>query len=306
MLHRLTPPLVLVLGLTPVAPAGVVPLLPRPPAEVVAPADPGAEPEDPTALADRIAQNTKAAGDRLRDHDAGDDTRKTQDQILKDIDALLKQAENPPPMGGGGGGGGQPPPDGSDGGGSQQGGGQNPNGSGQKQSGGNAGGSGKKPSGGSSGGSGQKPSGGNSGKSNGPGQSGGGSKGSSGGQPQAGTAGGTPTPGGWRERRQAKGPGDPGPGKPGGTDPMPGGAGNPPPGEPGQPGGGVLGGGAGGKGTPALPFDDAITKQVWGHLPERLRQQMTQYYREQFVSKYGDLLRDYYSALAEREKTGKK
>ena len=47
-------------------------------------------------------------------------------------------------------------------------------------------------------------------------------------------------------------------------------------------------------------------KQVWGHLPEKLRQQMSQYYKEQFMPKYGDLLRQYYSSLAEREKAKKK
>ena len=57
--------------------------------------------------------------------------------------------------------------------------------------------------------------------------------------------------------------------------------------------GGTGGGGANtaGKATPDLPFDDPLTKQVWGHLPERLPQQMSQYYKEQFMPKYSDLLR---------------
>jgi len=65
-------------------------------------------------------------------------------------------------------------------------------------------------------------------------------------------------------------------------------------------------GGGGVKGMPALPLDDTITKQVWGHLPERLRQQMSQYYKEQFMPKYSDMLRQYYASLAEREKAHKK
>ena len=65
-------------------------------------------------------------------------------------------------------------------------------------------------------------------------------------------------------------------------------------------------GGGTGKGMPALPLDDTITKQVWGHLPERLRQQMSQYYKEQFMPKYSDMLRQYYASLAEREKAQRK
>jgi hypothetical protein len=74
-----------------------------------------------------------------------------------------------------------------------------------------------------------------------------------------------------------------------------------------QPGNaGQTGGMGNNKSTPALPAEDAIAKQVWGHLPEKLRQQMNQYYNERFMPKYGDLLRQYYSSLAEREKAPKK
>ena len=55
-------------------------------------------------------------------------------------------------------------------------------------------------------------------------------------------------------------------------------------------------------GNSALPLEDPFTKQIWGHLPERLRQQASQYYREQYMPKYGELLKQYYSNLAEREK----
>ncbi|OWK38319.1 hypothetical protein [Fimbriiglobus ruber] len=135
--------------------------------------------------------------------------------------------------------------------------------------------------------------------------------------------GGQKSRGGWRERREqergetaGKTPGD---GRePGDKDPMPGGTAKGGPGgkenTPMAPGGSAKSGapgdhpdgGGGTKSTPSLPFDDPVHKQVWGHLPERLRQQMSQYYKEQFMPSYGDLLQQYYSSLAERERTTKK
>jgi len=47
-----------------------------------------------------------------------------------------------------------------------------------------------------------------------------------------------------------------------------------------------------------------VYKDVWGHLPERLRQEMDLYYREQFMPRYQELLRQYYSSLAERKRPG--
>ena len=65
---------------------------------------------------------------------------------------------------------------------------------------------------------------------------------------------------------------------------------------------GMAAGAAGNKpGMPAartLPLDDDVVKEVWGHLPDKLRQQVTQYYKEQFMPKYSDLLKQYYSSLA--------
>jgi hypothetical protein len=43
-----------------------------------------------------------------------------------------------------------------------------------------------------------------------------------------------------------------------------------------------------------------LYKDIWGHLPETLRQEMNQYSREQFMAKYGDLLKQYYTTLAEK------
>ena len=66
--------------------------------------------------------------------------------------------------------------------------------------------------------------------------------------------------------------------------------------------------GGGTKGTqiaPTLPNEDPFTKQVWGHLPEKLRQQASQYYREQYMPKYQEMLKQYYSNLAERDRPKK-
>ena len=49
---------------------------------------------------------------------------------------------------------------------------------------------------------------------------------------------------------------------------------------------------------PQMPLADAVAKEVWGHLPERLRLQMTQHYREEFMPRYAGLLRQYYSSLS--------
>jgi len=49
--------------------------------------------------------------------------------------------------------------------------------------------------------------------------------------------------------------------------------------------------------TPRAPD---FYKDVWGHLPEKMRQEMDSYFREQFMPRYSEMLRDYYSSLAER------
>ncbi len=43
-----------------------------------------------------------------------------------------------------------------------------------------------------------------------------------------------------------------------------------------------------------------LYKDIWGHLPETLRQEMTQYTREQFMPKYNELLKQYYATIAEK------
>ena len=216
-----------------------------------------------------MTQNAKAVGDRLKERDTGDETRKKQDEVLKDIDALLKQNENPPPSGGGGGGAGDPPPpppmeSGNSGGGNSE----------------------MKPMGGMGNGNGQPmPMGGNSG----------------GGRPKRGGGMGA----GMKEPMMP--PNDGGTGTGTGTkEPMmqPGAGQTPQPAKPG-PGGTAMEGKPGGA-SPPLPNEDPFTKQVWGHLPEKLRQQASQYYREQYMPKYQEMLKRYYSTLAERDRPAKK
>ena len=64
--------------------------------------------------------------------------------------------------------------------------------------------------------------------------------------------------------------------------------------------------GTGGQATPTLPLAETLAKDFWGHLPEVPRQRMMQFFREQYNSRYKDLLPDYFSTLAEKEKKGKK
>jgi hypothetical protein len=45
-----------------------------------------------------------------------------------------------------------------------------------------------------------------------------------------------------------------------------------------------------------------VVKDIWGHLPETLRQEVDHYYRDQFMPRYRDLLQQYYSRLAEQER----
>lgn len=42
-----------------------------------------------------------------------------------------------------------------------------------------------------------------------------------------------------------------------------------------------------------------LATSVWGHLPDRVREQMSGNYREHFLPEYADLVEDYYRALAE-------
>ena len=47
-----------------------------------------------------------------------------------------------------------------------------------------------------------------------------------------------------------------------------------------------------------------IYKDIWGHLPESLRAEMNAYSREQFMDKYREQLKRYYSTLSEKGRKG--
>ena len=55
---------------------------------------------------DRITKGMRNAGEKLDGDETGEETRKVQQQVIKDLDDLINQLQNPPPSGGGGGGGG--------------------------------------------------------------------------------------------------------------------------------------------------------------------------------------------------------
>lgn len=232
---------------------------------------------------ERIAENAQKASGRLKEKDPGADTRKIQEEILKDLDALLKKAQQPPPpmdmnnmpppppmgpppppMG--------PPPPPMDGS------------SGMKDK--------PMPM------SGNNPSpmskGSNSPKSEG--QSG--SRGSRRERKQRGDSPMGPMPMAKNDKKEGDSP------MPKMPDPKDGQAKEPMPkdGKDGKDGGKPD---TFGKGSPKRKDKlDDLYKDVWGHLPERMRQEMDSYYREQFMPRYSDLLRRYYASLAEQRKKG--
>lgn len=267
------------LVLTPALTFAVIPPVPRvviPPAALPKADDPGkdqpgdGEPaEDPAKVAERIAKNAKDLGDRLAKEDTGPDTRAGQEKLKKDIDSLIKALENPPPM--------QNQSDPMQ---NQQGqqGQQN-----QQQQSGQQGGSSSRPMGG------QRPQGNRSGR-----------------QPSGNRGGQQPQPMGGQGQPQ----GQPMPqgAQPGGNQPQ--GAKPDPKNPQGQQGGDKPQGGnqpgGGGVGKPALPLDEAIARDFWGNLPDLPRQRMLQFFREQYMSRYKEMLPQYYQSLAEKEKKSRK
>ena len=234
-----------------------------------------AKAEDPAVVVDRIIKNSKDVGDRLEKTDTGTDTRKKQDKILADIDALINRQEDPPP----------PKPD------------QNKDKDKEKDK-------NKDPmmnmdpmmkdmpppkgdmpmdKKGMGMGKDGMPMG-NMGGMNDPPPTGG-----SGRRPRMGDPmGDKKEPDKTDGKQEPMKPDD----KKGGQPKDPGDAKNP----------GAAAGNPGGKvkGVPLLPFPDDVAKDVWGHLPDKLRQQMTQYYKEDVMPKYSELLRLYYSSLSEK------
>jgi hypothetical protein len=63
-------------------------------------------------------------------------------------------------------------------------------------------------------------------------------------------------------------------------------------------------GGAGKNGGDGVDKLADVYKEQWGNLPETLRMAMDVYSREQFMSKYSELLKQYYSTIAERKRRG--
>ena len=242
--------------------------------------DPAPEPEqtkteDPREIVERIIKNSNVVGDKLAMTDTGTDTRKTQDTILKDIDALLNQ-DNPPP----------PKPDQSQ---DQQkdknqdmnkdmnkdkGQDNNPK---DKNQDGKGGGMGKdmEPKGG---GMDSEPMGGEQPKERRPRQGEGKDKQDAKDDPNMKQPGG----GGTQQKPDMKA-GKPKDSKTGGMLPDPTGDDKRPP------------------SNPLLPVEDAVVKDVWGHLPEKLRQQATQYYKQEIMPRYAELLKRYYSSMAEKK-----
>jgi hypothetical protein len=259
------------------ASASIVPAVPRvliaaddlPKADDDRPGEPG-EAEDPAKTAERIAKNAKALGDKLADQDTGPDTLTGQDKLKKDIDSLIKALENQPPMG-------NPPPMGAGGGGGQQ---KQPMGGGFPKG-------GLQPMGG------QQPKGGQQPQSGRQQQPMGSNRGGQQQQPQQPIGGQLPQQGkpdqqsGGQPKEQGSSKNQP---TQAGGKPMPAG---------GQPGGG-------GMANPALPLDEAIARDFWGNLPDLPRQRMLQFFREQYMSRYKELLPQYYQSLAEKGKKGKK
>jgi hypothetical protein len=234
-----------------------------------------AKKENPFEVVERIIKNSNAVGDKLAKTDTGTETRAKQDTILKDIQSLIDQQEDPPP----------PKPD------------QNqdqdknkdqekdkndkdqekkPNDKNDKKSDmmpmGNMGEMPpmKNDMGGMGGMGGDQPKGRNPRRQNGEPKE----KDS---QPMKSS--------GMAEPKPMTGTAQKDPKNPGGARPDPLGG---PPDAP----------------RMSIPFEDEIAKDVWGHLPDKLRQQATQYYKQEFMPRYAELLKHYYSSLS--EKGGKK
>ncbi len=255
------------------------------------PAPEGGKAEDPVEVVNRIIANAKRVSDKLAMTDAGEATRATQGGILKDIDKLLDPPDSPP-KGGGGESNDKNNQDKND----QNKSGDKGNDSKEQKGDGKDGGMpGMKEGGGGKGGpdpkGGMNPGGMNPGGMNPIDGQTNGRRPRQGGLPKDGKE---PSSTASTPKGGEKGP-MPMPMDPGGTVAKTG----DPKDQPGTTAGGNK------RSTdrlpplsPQLPLADEVAKEVWGHLPERLRQQMSQYYREEFMPRYAGLLRQYYSSLA--------
>ena len=66
------------------------------------PAEPAMPQEDEAEVLNRVTKNIRTVDEKLANKELGDSTRQLQEDILKDLDSLIRSAENPPPQGGGG------------------------------------------------------------------------------------------------------------------------------------------------------------------------------------------------------------
>lgn len=259
---------------------------PKPPAKTSTEAD------DPQTLRLRIDQAMKAAEAKLRDKQAGPDTQQQQKQAIEDIEKLLKSTEPPPPSPD------QPqsqPPNPA----------QQPPSNEAKDSSRPEPNTGQQPAGGSR--TNQQPQGT-------PPEAGGASGGREK-QKNESSASARPQPGGKQRERRG---GRPQPSNPGQQatsrgdsarnmiDAPPAGASADRPGDAnGQPGNNPdNSSGSTMPFSPEAPSDKLgeLRRDVWGHLPDGLRQEVDHYYRERFMPRYQELIRQYYSKIAEAER----
>ncbi len=263
-----------------------------PPAPIVT----SVEADDPQSIRMRIDHNMRASEEKLRKRSVDSEAKRLQDSILRDIDRLIELVKqsppqssepqppqsgppsNPPPDG-------NPPPDEKPSASQQDG----PGGGGQRT---NQQGSGP-----------PRPGGGSAGRERQPGEK----------SPTVRSPDGESR----RDRRarsgkssyQAKGNSMPSPSGAGKMDPnaqMPG----PNPGDSkGYPGNNAtVATGATMNPTTNGPPDRLanMSRDVWGHLPEAMRQEVDHYYRDKFMPRYREMLQQYYTRLAEAERREKK
>jgi hypothetical protein len=80
--------------------------------------------------------------------------------------------------------------------------------------------------------------------------------------------------------------------------------GQPNQGDPNRPGDSVEGTRPGEARPAEDPLTAKLTKDVWGHLPPHLREQLLNVYSEKYLPKYEELVRQYYEALAQQSRDG--
>ena len=228
------------------------------------PAPEAATGEDVKKIIERLNGNMDSSEERLKKKDPGDDTRKVQGDIIKDLDKLINQQN----QGGGGGGAGSASAS-------------------SRQSQGAKGSSGGSSKGGDQSASSARGGGRSKGRS---GSKGGQAKGGQSKGSQAQAAGGqkrnTPDKLG-NAKDGAKGKGTQ--------------TAKAEPGKEGKGGGGMGGNPNAPKKKDNSTIGD-LFKDVWGHLPLNKRQEMDAYARDRFLPKYDEILRQYYRTISEQSR----